>query len=67
MTEQMTLTILSVLGVILLPLALVVVTVKGRGDKVVTWRGFGVVFEIKPCANCRVRRASDHKRTQDDL
>lgn len=67
MTEQMTLTMLSVLGVILLPLALVVLTVKGVGDKVVTWRGFGVVFEIKPCANCRIRRASDNKRPHDEL
>lgn len=59
MSEQLAIYVLSGLGIVLLPLAVIIMAVKGSKNQVVTWRGFGVVFEIKPCSNCRIRRATD--------
>ena len=44
--------VLAIVGVMALVIASVVIAVKGKGDKVVSWRGFGVQFEIRPCTSC---------------
>lgn len=48
--------VMAILGLALILLSMVLLSTKGRGDKVITWRGFGVVFEIKPCRDCASRR-----------
>lgn len=59
MNEQLAIYVLSGLGMVLLPLAAIIMVVKGSKNQVVTWRGFGVIFEIKPCSKCRLRRSTD--------
>lgn len=44
--------VLALVGVVTLAIASVAITLKGKGDRVVSWRGFGVQFEIRPCAGC---------------
>lgn len=60
MNEQLAIYMLSGLGVVLLPIAVIIMAVKGSKNQVVTWRGFGVIFEIKPYSSHKKRRSADH-------
>lgn len=46
--------ILMLLGVVVLCFCSIVLALKVRGDKVITWRGFGVTFTVCPCRECPV-------------
>lgn len=57
MSDYIIAAILSLGGVCFLILAVVVLAVRGRNDRAVSWRGLGVTFEIKPCARCGAKRS----------
>lgn len=42
----------SLIGLVILALTFVALAVRSKGNQVVTWKGLGVTFEIKPCRNC---------------
>lgn len=44
--------LLSLVGVVVLALTFIALAVHGKSNQVVTWKGFGVTFEIKPCRHC---------------
>lgn len=43
----------SLTGIVVLAFSLMALSVRAKGNQVITWRGLGVTFEIKPCAKCR--------------
>ena len=44
--------LVSLVGLVVLALAIVTVAVRGKGNQAVIWKGFGVTFEIRPCRTC---------------
>lgn len=44
--------LVSLVGLCVLALAFLAITVRSRGNQAISWSGFGVTFEIKPCATC---------------
>lgn len=50
--ESITTLLVSVVGLCVLVFAFLAITVRSRGNQAVSWSGFGVTFEIKPCATC---------------
>lgn len=44
--------LVSIVGLCVLALAFLAITVRSRGNQAISWSGFGVTFEIKPCATC---------------
>lgn len=56
LTDYVYTALFSLVGMCLLILSVVVLAIRGRSDRVVTWRGLGVTFEIKPCGKCPQRK-----------
>lgn len=50
--ETITSVLVTLVGLCILVLASIAITVKSRGNQVVSWHGLGITFEIKPCATC---------------
>lgn len=55
MTDSVIALITSVVGLFLLLIGFIALAVRSNEQQVVSWKGFGVTFEIKPCARCRAR------------
>lgn len=51
--------ILFLVGLVVLAVSSVVLALRAKGDRSITWSGFGVCFNVTPCVNCRLRRKSD--------
>lgn len=56
MTDNVIALILSLVGLFVLVFGFIALAVKSNGSQVVSWRGFGVTFEIKPCSHCRFKK-----------
>lgn len=56
MADSFTTLVVSLIGLLLLLIGFIVLAVKSNGKQVVSWRGFGVTFEIKPCSTCKMRK-----------
>lgn len=52
MSETLLASIMALVGLLILCLASVVLAVKLKDDRAVTWHGFGVSFTIAPCRRC---------------
>lgn len=50
--DAITATLMSIVGLCILVLSFLAITVRSKGNQAVSWSGFGVTFEIKPCASC---------------
>lgn len=59
MTESVLAIVSCVIGVIVLCFASIVLALKVKGDKIITWRGFGVAFMISPCHDCHFAQRRD--------
>lgn len=55
MSDTLLAAVLSLVAGVFLLVGFVAITFRNKDDLVITWRGFGVTFEIKPCAKCDVR------------
>lgn len=56
MTDYVYAGLLSLAGVCILIVSVVILAVRGKGDRAVSWHGLGVTFEIKPCNRCPIRK-----------
>lgn len=52
MSDAIVTAAISVAGLLVLTLALVIIAVRGKSSRAVSWQGFGVRFEITPCSKC---------------
>lgn len=52
MTDAILTAILGLMGVAVIAVSSVVMALKVSGDKSITWKGFGVSFQIQPCKDC---------------
>lgn len=50
--DSITTLLISLVGLCVIVVAFIALTVRSRGNQAISWRGFGVIFEIKPCAKC---------------
>lgn len=57
--------ILFLAGVAVLAVSSVVLALRTKGDRTITWSGFGVCFNVTPCSSCRLRRREDQKGEDD--
>lgn len=55
MTEALFTATLACVEVIALAVSSVVMAVTVKGDRVLTWSGFGVSFRISPCSDCPIK------------
>lgn len=51
MTEAIQSLVAGLVGLVLILLAFVALSIRS-GRKAISWRGFGVTFEIRSCAEC---------------
>lgn len=58
MTDAIITAVLGLIGVVVIAVSSVVMALKVTGDKSITWRGFGVSFQIQPCKDCVNARKS---------
>lgn len=62
MTDAILTAILGLLGIAVIAVSSVVMALKVTGDKSITWKGFGVSFQIQPCKDCvNTRNTRQHK------
>lgn len=54
-------------GVAVLAVSSVILALRVKGDRTITWSGFGVCFNITPCSSCKLRRKEDKKGEEDVL
>lgn len=54
MSETIIAPVLALVGVLVLCFCSIILALKVKGDKVITWRGFGVAFTVCPCRECHV-------------
>lgn len=59
--------ILFLAGVAVLAVSSVVLALRTKGDRTITWSGFGVCFNVTPCSSCKLRRKGDQKGEEDAL
>lgn len=52
MSDAVTGIILSISGLVIVAISFAIIATRSKKDQVVSWRGFGVTFEIKPCGRC---------------
>lgn len=52
MTDAILTAILGLVGMAVIAVSSVVMALKVGGDRSITWRGFGVSFEIRSCKSC---------------
>lgn len=55
MSETLATVVVAALGIMFLCLASVVLALKTKGERVITWSGFGVEFRVRPCKNCKFK------------
>lgn len=53
MNETLATIVIAAIGVMILCVASVVLALKTKGNRCVMWSGFGVVFRISRCAECK--------------
>lgn len=53
MSEALATVVIAAIGIVVLCFASVVLALKTKGDRSITWSGFGVVFRVSPCAECK--------------
>lgn len=51
--------ILFLVGFVVLAVSSVILALRAKGDRSITWSGFGVCFNVSPCFDCRLRRKTD--------
>lgn len=51
-SEALATVVVAAVGVMFLCLASVVLALKVKGDRSISWSGFGVVFRVSPCRDC---------------
>lgn len=56
MTETLLTAILALVGIVVLAISSVVMAIRAKGDRAITWSGFGVSFHISPCTDCPSHR-----------
>lgn len=61
MSEALATVVIAAIGIIVLCFASVVLALKTKGDRSITWSGFGVVFKVSPCRDCPVAAGRDTK------
>lgn len=54
MSETLVTIVVAAIGVMVLCVASVVLALKTKGDRSITWSGFGVSFRVSPCAECKL-------------
>lgn len=61
MSDSIAALVVAAFGVMVLAVVSVVLALKTRGDRSITWSGFGVEFRVSPCSRCpaRAARSSD--------
>lgn len=62
MSEALTTVAIAAVGILVLCVASVVLAVKTKGERVVTWSGFGVEFRVAPCRDCGFE---NHRRNKE--
>lgn len=71
MTDAIVTGLLLLVGFVVLAVSSVVLALRAKGDRAITWSGFGVRFNVTPCTDCRARRDADRsqgpERKIDDL
>lgn len=61
MSETLATIVIAAIGILFLCLASVVLALKTKGDRSISWSGFGVVFRVGPCRDCPVNIDVYHK------
>lgn len=51
--------ILCLVGFVVLAVSSVVLALRAKGDRAITWSGFGVCFNVTPCVSCKLRKKTD--------
>lgn len=68
MSETVFAAVFAIVGLVVLCFSSVLLAIKVRGAKVITWRGFGVAFTMCPCRECplatRPQHITDQIRTE---
>lgn len=54
MSETLATIVIAAIGAMVLCVASVVLALRTKGDRCVTWSGFGVVFRVGRCAECKL-------------
>lgn len=61
MSESLLAPVLALIGIAVLCFCSVVLALRVKGDKVITWRGFGVTFTVSPCRECPLTPKGDSR------
>ena len=67
MSDTIFTAILVLAGIAVLAVSSVILALRSKGDRTVTWSGFGVCFSVTPCSSCKLRRKGDQKGGEDAL
>lgn len=51
--------VLFLVGFVVTAVSAVILALRTKGDRAITWSGFGVCFRVTPCVDCRLRRKTD--------
>lgn len=51
--------ILFLVGFVVTAVSAVILALRTKGDRSITWSGFGVRFKVTPCVDCRLGRKTD--------
>lgn len=54
MSETLATIAAAAIGIMILCVASVVLALKTKGNRCVTWSGFGVVFRVSRCTECKL-------------
>lgn len=52
MSEALATVVITAIGIIFLCFASVILALKTKGDRSITWSGFGIIFRVSPCRDC---------------
>lgn len=66
MTDTILTGVLLLVGFVVLAVSSVVLALRAKGDRAITWSGFGVCFNVTPCTDCRLRRSNDLPNKEGD-
>lgn len=61
MTDTIFTAVVFLVGVVVLAASSVVLALRTKGDRAITWSGFGVCFNVTPCSSCKSRRKDGNK------
>lgn len=61
MSETLATIVVAAIGIMVLCVASVILALKTKGDRSITWSGFGVVFRVSPCVECKLHTTSQQQ------